>query len=495
MLKPEEFEIWIMRIEQYIQMIDYSLWEVIENEDKAQRRLEGKARRTLMLGIPNEYQLNFNSIKDAKSLLEAIEKRLQKLVSQLKLLKESISQEDVNQKFLRSLPSEWNMHAVVNAANSTNIDKLSDAIIIAFLASQSNSSQLEGRSILMGMRLFPLTKPRWNVIIVIRGGHFAKEYRAPRAQENRNKESTRRNVHVKTTNSSALVSCDGLEGYDSSDQNKEGPNYVLMANSTPSSDSEAGLKLVEERLEFLKTNESIYSEDIKKLKFEIHCNEITIRELRKKLETVQKEKDGIQLTIEKLENASKNLNKLIDSQILDNCKKGLGYTTVPPPHTVKTLNAKTSEEVSKKMKDDKESAELKQCLEIIPDDGDNVTIDATPLSSKSPIIVDYNIYKEVKKNYFQIFRAYGNSQMYLTSSKLLNNFNREDLEVLWRLVKDKFIKTKPVDYMDSFLLHTLKTMFEHHVEDNVWKNQQGLAKVVAVRSSYLLLLVVDIYSL
>ncbi|GJX59523.1 hypothetical protein Tco_0290913 [Tanacetum coccineum] len=97
MLKPSEYEIWRMRIEQYIQMIDYALWEVIENgatlpktttmegvvtvmpittaEEKAQRRLEVKARSTLMMGIPNEHQLKFNSIKDAKKLLEAIEKR------------------------------------------------------------------------------------------------------------------------------------------------------------------------------------------------------------------------------------------------------------------------------------------------------------------------------------------------------------------------------------------------------------------------------------
>nr|GEU42739.1 hypothetical protein [Tanacetum cinerariifolium] len=53
----------------------------------------------------------------------------------------------------------------------------------------------------------------------------------------------------------------------------------------------------------------------------------------------------------------------------------------------------------KKMEDDKESAELKQCLEIISDDGDEVTIDATPLSVKT-LIVDYKIYKEGKKNYF-----------------------------------------------------------------------------------------------
>ncbi|GKB50240.1 hypothetical protein Tco_0900993 [Tanacetum coccineum] len=126
------------------------------------------------------------------------------------------------------------------------------------------------------------------------------------------------------------------------------------------------------------------------------------------------------------------------------------------------------QESSKKQKleEDKESEELKQCLEIIPDDGDDVTIDATPLSTKSPSIVNYKIYKEGKKRFFQIIRADGNSQMYLTFVKMLKNFNREDLEVLWSVVKARFKKTEPVNYMDNFLLLNLKTMFEHHVEDN-----------------------------
>ncbi|GKE73917.1 hypothetical protein Tco_1535958 [Tanacetum coccineum] len=77
-------------------MIDYSLWEVIENgnappitkvvkgvetiiapttvKEKAKRRLELKARSTLLMGIPNEHQLKFNFIKDAKSLLQAVKK-------------------------------------------------------------------------------------------------------------------------------------------------------------------------------------------------------------------------------------------------------------------------------------------------------------------------------------------------------------------------------------------------------------------------------------
>ncbi|GJS27529.1 hypothetical protein Tco_0488149 [Tanacetum coccineum] len=130
-----------------------------------------------------------------------------------------------------------------------------------------------------------------------------------------------------------------------------------------------------------------------------------------------------------------------------------------------------------KMDDDKEKEELKQCFEIVLDDGDDVTIDVIPLSVKIPI-VDYKIYQEGKKSFFQIIRADGKTQMYLTFSKMLKNFDREDLEVLWRIVKARFKKTEPVDYMDTFLHFNLKTMFEHHVEDSIWKNQQGLVKVL-----------------
>ncbi|GJV87923.1 hypothetical protein Tco_1531861, partial [Tanacetum coccineum] len=67
------------------------------------------------------------------------------------------------------------------------------------------------------------------------------------------------------------------------------------------------------------------------------------------------------------------------------------------------------QESSKKQKvdDDKEAEELKQCMESISDDGDYVTIEVTPLSIKYPTIVDYKIYKEGKKSYFQIIRADG----------------------------------------------------------------------------------------
>ncbi|GJU16008.1 hypothetical protein Tco_1143974 [Tanacetum coccineum] len=60
---------------------------------------------------------------------------------------------------------------------------------------------------------------------------------------------------------------------------------------------------------------------------------------------------------------------------------------------------------------------------------------------------------------------------------MLRNFDREDLKVLWSIVKAIFKKTEPVNYMDTFLHLNFKTMFEHHLKDNVWKNQQALVKV------------------
>ncbi|GJT86538.1 hypothetical protein Tco_1068255 [Tanacetum coccineum] len=169
----------------------------------------------------------------------------------------------------------------------------------------------------------------------------------------------------------------------------------------------------------------------------------------------------------------------VDSEVVNGSKDRAEGSETRAEGSSKRAGEDLQQESTKKQKmdDDKEKEELKQCFEIVLDDGDDVTIDATPLSVKIPII-DYKIYQEGKKSFFQIIIADGKTQMYLTFSKLLKNFNREDLEVLWRIVKARFKKTKPVDYMDTLLLLTLKTVFEHHVEDEVWKRQQGLVKVL-----------------
>ncbi|GJZ40221.1 hypothetical protein Tco_0586784 [Tanacetum coccineum] len=135
------------------------------------------------------------------------------------------------------------------------------------------------------------------------------------------------------------ISCDGLGYYDWSDQAEKGPtNFALMAYSSTSSNSEVStdsncLESVEARLLVYKKNESVYEEDIKLIKREIYLKKVAIIELRRKLELAQKQKDEIQLTVEKLENSSKSLSKLIDCQIVDKCKTGLGYNDVPPPYT------------------------------------------------------------------------------------------------------------------------------------------------------------------
>ncbi|GKA13785.1 ribonuclease H-like domain-containing protein [Tanacetum coccineum] len=100
-------------------------------------------------------------------------------------------------------------------------------------------------------------------------GHFARECRALRNQDNKNKESSRRSVPVETSTSTALVSCDGLGGYDWSDQAEEGPNYALMAFSSSSPDSEVFndsicSKSCLETFELLKSQNDQLLKDLKK---------------------------------------------------------------------------------------------------------------------------------------------------------------------------------------------------------------------------------------
>ncbi|GJS49841.1 hypothetical protein Tco_0599962 [Tanacetum coccineum] len=159
---------------------DYAIWEVIVNgdapdvasasaegpippktaEQKLARKNELKAKSTMLLAIPDEHLLKFHGIKDAKTLWEAIKTsfggnkeskkmqkiilkqqyenfaasrsegldktydRFQKLISQLEIHSEVISQEDANMKLLRSLPSAWNNIALI-MRNKSNLDILS----------------------------------------------------------------------------------------------------------------------------------------------------------------------------------------------------------------------------------------------------------------------------------------------------------------------------------------------------------------------------------
>ncbi|GKC34770.1 hypothetical protein Tco_1047154 [Tanacetum coccineum] len=227
--------------------------------------------------------------------------------------------------------------------NAANIDNLSDAVICVFLASQLNNPQLAHKDL---QQIHPDDLEemdlRWQMaMLTMRVRRFLKNT-DPRNQDYKNKESTRRIVPVEASTFTALVSCDGLGEYDWSDQAEEGPtNYALMAYSSSSSDSEVSndstcSKSCLETVEVLKSQYEQLLKRFEKSELMVvafKTGEITIRKLRKKLEIVQKEKDGIQFNVDKFENASKSLNKIIESQIVDNCKKGLGYNAVPPPLT------------------------------------------------------------------------------------------------------------------------------------------------------------------
>nr|GEU51348.1 uncharacterized mitochondrial protein AtMg00810-like [Tanacetum cinerariifolium] len=126
---------------------------------------------------------------------------------------------------------------------------------------------------------------------------------------------------------------------------------------------------------------------------------------------------------------------------------------------LKRLNESKEEMAAKKQKLDKEVKKLKRHLQIIPNDEDDVYTEATPLARKVPV-VDYEIYNENNKPYYKIKRADGSHQLYLSFLSLLRNFDREDLEALWSLVKERFATAKPKNFSNDFLMITLGAMFE-----------------------------------
>ncbi|GJZ67766.1 hypothetical protein Tco_0631006 [Tanacetum coccineum] len=144
-------------------------------------RNEIKSKEHSVVAIPDEHLLKFHGIKDAKSLWEAIKTRsegldktydrFQKLISQLEIHGEVISQEDANLKLLRSLPSAWNNIALI----------------------MRNKADL---------------------------GHFARECKAPRNQGNRNGDAPRSIVPVETL-TNALVVQDGIGSSSSSSSDSE----------------------------------------------------------------------------------------------------------------------------------------------------------------------------------------------------------------------------------------------------------------------------------
>ncbi|GJW79345.1 ribonuclease H-like domain-containing protein [Tanacetum coccineum] len=345
-LNPEEYDLWLMRIEQYFLMTDYSLWEVIQNgnkvlkikireveqeyeptttEENQDRRNKMKARGTLLMALPNKDQLKFHSYKYAKLLMEVIEKRyrgnkeskkvqrtllkkqyenfsgssteimdqtfnrLQKLISQLEIQGETISQEDMNLKLLRSLPSEWKTHALIwrnkveiktinlddlynnlkiyelELKDSTNTSKKSQNVaFVSSSSTNSNNSTNEADNIAYGLG---------------DSSRGQAECRAPRNQDNRGKEPSKRTVTVESPTENALVAQDGIrvdscskscvkayatlkEQYDNLNSDYNTSQFNLVSYK-------AGLESVEARLTQYKKIEAVFEEGINVLKLDV----------------------------------------------------------------------------------------------------------------------------------------------------------------------------------------------------------------------------------
>nr|GEY66285.1 ribonuclease H-like domain-containing protein [Tanacetum cinerariifolium] len=218
MLKPSEYELWRMRIEQYIQMVDYSLWEVIENDAKSllqaiDKRFGGNAatKKTQRNLLKQRYE---NFIASSSEVIYQTFDRIQKLLCQLEIHDESISQEYVNQKFLRIHNNEDLQQIHPDDLEEMDLRWQMAMLTIRarrFLKNTRRKFSLnDNETIPLG-----LISLRWNVTTAIKGDTLLRsaelqEVKIPstrKAQEGLT-------VPMETPDLAALVSCDDLGGYD-----------------------------------------------------------------------------------------------------------------------------------------------------------------------------------------------------------------------------------------------------------------------------------------
>nr|GFA88236.1 ribonuclease H-like domain-containing protein [Tanacetum cinerariifolium]GFA88237.1 ribonuclease H-like domain-containing protein [Tanacetum cinerariifolium] len=254
-------------------MIDYALWEVILNgdsppptrsvdgvkitypptttEEKLARKNDLKARGTLLMALPNEHQLKFNSYKSSKSLMEAIEKRFGGNKESKKSNSSQLDNEDLKQ---------------INPDDLEEIDLKLQMEILTMKAKRF--LQKTGRNLgVKGTKTIGFDKTEVECYNCHKRCHFTKECRAPKHQDNINREEPRKTV----------------------------------------------------------PNEVVFEEDIKILKLDVMFRDKVITELRQKFKKAEKERDALKLTLEKFEGSSKNLSILLDNQQSDKSKIGLGY--------------------------------------------------------------------------------------------------------------------------------------------------------------------------
>nr|GEW61153.1 ribonuclease H-like domain-containing protein [Tanacetum cinerariifolium] len=359
-LNPNEFDLWKMRVEQYFLMTDYSLWEVILNGDSPTptRIVDG------VVQVIAPTTIDF--YKDAKSIIEAIEKRFRGNKETKKIYEAEVKGSTTSSHNTQNI-------AFVSSNNTDSTNESVNAVLsVSAASSMAPVSTLPNVNNLSDAVIYSIFKMdlKWQMAMITmrakRRGNFARECRSPK--DNRNKEAPRRTVPVEVSTSNALVSqCDTVGSYDWSFQADEEPiNYALMAyassgsSSSPGSDNQVapcskacskayatlqshydklivdfrksqidillyktGLESVEARLVVYQQKENVFKEDIKLLKLDVMFRDNALVELKKKFKKAEKERDDLKVTLEKFQTSSKSLSKLLKSQIND--KIGLGY--------------------------------------------------------------------------------------------------------------------------------------------------------------------------
>ncbi|GJY75137.1 reverse transcriptase domain-containing protein [Tanacetum coccineum] len=262
------------------------------------------------------------SVSDTEGLDKAYD-RFQKLISLLEVHDRPSSSNEVNTTNSVSTTSGHNSQGQASSSSYT------DDLMFSFFANQSNSPQLDDEDLeqidhddLEEMDL------KWQVAMLsmrVKRGHFARECRAPRNQGNKNgdaryrsRDNTRRTVLVETSDAlvvqdNALIVQDGL-GYDWSYIAQDEPTeFALMAYTSNSSGFDT------------EKNEAVYEEKIAVLEFKVKDKSNAITRLKNQLDETLREKDDLKAKLEQFETSSKNLNKLINSQLSSKDKTGLGY--------------------------------------------------------------------------------------------------------------------------------------------------------------------------
>ncbi|GJW83917.1 putative ribonuclease H-like domain-containing protein [Tanacetum coccineum] len=292
--------------------------------------------------------------------------RFQELISQLEVHGAPVSKEDINQKFLRSLPPSWSQIALI-MRNKPNIDQQIDEDDLEefYLRWQVDMLTVRvkkfihktGRNLdFKGKQHVTLDKSKVECYNCHKKGHFARECNSGRNQGKMSYgDNDRRNAPISESSSQALVAQDGLGGYDwSNDFEVEPVNYALMAISSSSSLSssdnevqncskqclesfktlqknydserekhnkarleiqgyEIALELLESRIFGHEKNELAWGEKYEFKNYELKCRELKINNLNIKLEKVVKERDDLNVKIAKWEESSKSLNILLNS--------------------------------------------------------------------------------------------------------------------------------------------------------------------------------------